>query len=212
MSTSNLNREAICITRALCFHKKVAEGEMDKTIKVLQVVFLLNIFFINLYANAQTDLAGPALLVKTTKDETNILNDKLLNSLFPELKNPRLMNLQDFSDRDERDFFIKFGYSFVLRGDFDRDGFDELAFVGKYDYDNDSKKNSFFAIVSLRGEKIKREFFSKVMMSTVSLIKERNYKPGTDAILLVYKFGSEECGAVFWAGTKYQYEPCQAVF
>ncbi len=145
-------------------------------------------------------------------DKPITLNEQLLSKLVPELKNPRLMHYDDLSDPRDRESFIEGGYTFVLTGDFIRNGFADIAFVGKYDNPESSTENCFFAVVSIQGKKIIREYFSKLKTKEVSLIRVSNYKSKTDAIGLVYKFETEECGYFFWLKMKLYYEPCKSVF
>lgn len=142
-------------------------------------------------------------------DKPIILSQDLIYNLFPELKNPRLMTLKDLSNLEEKESFINGGYSFVLRGDFNSDGFADLAFVGKYDDIEHPERNCFVAIISIKQKKIIRDFFLKRNVERMGLRKEIEYKPKIDAILMAYEFfGSEACEVLYWSDTKYQYESC----
>lgn len=145
-------------------------------------------------------------------DKPITLNPPLLSRLLPELRNPRLMSIKDLNDSDEQEGFFEGGYSFVLRGDFNKDGFADIAFVGKYDNQSDSEKNSFIAIVSIRGRKVIREYFSRLETKKAYLIRVIDFKPQADAIGIVYNLYSEECGYLYWGKGQYNFKPCRASF
>lgn len=145
-------------------------------------------------------------------DKPITLNTSLLGRLLPELRNPRLMSFKDIVDSYEQNAFIEGGYSFVLRGDFDRDGFADIAFVGKHENPNDNGENCFIAIFSIKGKKVVREYLAKLSSPRVFLLRIPAYKPGIDAMQLVYKFGTEECGYLYWIEKKYQYDLCKSVY
>lgn len=146
------------------------------------------------------------------KNKKTFLNKELLKKLLPELKNPRLMTLKDLEDTEEQEIFKEEGYTFVLEGDFNKDGVPDIAFVGKYDNDKKPNENSFIAIISIKNNNITRELLNKLRTKQVSLTLAPAYKHNIDAIALIYKFGSDECGHLFWEGGIYRYEPCQSVY
>lgn len=141
-----------------------------------------------------------------------MIDESILNRLFPEIKNPRLMTFKDLEDPDEQEDFVNFGYAFILRGDFNKDGIDDLAFIGKYDNPENVKENVFIAIITIKGEKVTREFFSKLRYNRASLKKILNYKPNIDAIGIAYTISSNYCEYLYWTGKKYKFEPCKGVF
>jgi hypothetical protein len=145
-------------------------------------------------------------------DKPITLNEDLLKKLLPELRSPRLMAFEDLGSADERAGFLEGGYSFVLRGDFDRNGFPDIVLVGKYDNPQESEKNSFIAVLGIRGKKVIREFVSKIKRDHISLIRVINYKPNIDAIGLSYNLASDDCGYLYWTGKKWQYDECRSVF
>jgi hypothetical protein len=56
------------------------------------------------------------------------LNNIYLKKLFPELKNPRLMQYEDIDPTDKNDFITEW-YVIVLKGDFNHDGLADIAFA-----------------------------------------------------------------------------------
>jgi len=135
------------------------------------------------------------------------LSGDILKELFPELKNPRLMKLGDLdSSFNEQEDFIEGGFTFVLRGDFNRDGIADIAFVGKYDNSEKQDENSFIAILSVKGKKVLRIFFSKIYKKKISLVRVINYRPNIDAIGMTYIIPSEDCGYLFWSGKNWYYD------
>ncbi|MCL4498783.1 MAG: FG-GAP repeat protein [Chloroflexi bacterium] len=103
------------------------------------------------------------------------LNESFLKKILPELKNPRRMALKDLGTLEEEENFLEGGYTFVLRGDFDGDGFADVAFVGKYDNQTNRENNCFIAVVTIKGKKIIRNFFSKINRDRISLLRVINY-------------------------------------
>jgi len=140
------------------------------------------------------------------------LSDSFISEIVPELKNPRFMTVSDIGDIHEQNSFLEQGYSFVLRDDFNKDGFADLAFVGKYENDNNPKEDTFLVIVTFRGKKVVRDFFRPLKTNRVFLLKIINFKLVCNAIGMIYIPASDFCGTLYWSGSKYDYEPCQSVF
>jgi len=145
-------------------------------------------------------------------DKPVTLNKNFLTKILPEVKTPRLMAFTDLGDTDEQNSFFEGGYTFVLRGDFNKDGFADIAFVGKYDNLDSPENNSFVTIISIKGKKVTREYFSKTDTPKAYLLTVLEYKQKIDAVGLIFNLYSEECGYLFWTGKQYDFEPCQAVF
>jgi len=145
-------------------------------------------------------------------DKPITLDENLLKKLLPELRNPRLMSFKDLNTPDEQEGFLEGGYTFVLRGDFDWNGFADIAFVGKYDNPDHPNKNTFIAIVSIEGKKVLRKFFSVIRRDRILLIRVINYKPKIDAIGMSYNLASDDCGYLYWTGREWQYDECKTAF
>lgn len=145
-------------------------------------------------------------------DKPITLSESLLGEFFPELKHPRLMGFDDLGDTDEKDSFIEGGYSFVLRGDFNNDGLADIAFLGKYENIEEPEKNTFIGILSIKGKKVTREFFSRLGYKRASLIKVSKYKGSLDAIGIIYTINSDYCEYLFWHNNKYRFNPCKTIF
>jgi len=145
-------------------------------------------------------------------DKPITLNKGLLKKLLPELINPRLMTFKDLGTPAEQEGFLEGGYTFVLRGDFDRDGFADIVFVGKYDNPENPERNSFIAVVTIKGEKIIRKYFSKIHRDRISLLRAVNYKTKIEAIGMSYNIASDDCGFLYWTGKDWQFDACQTVF
>lgn len=145
-------------------------------------------------------------------DQPILLTQNLLARLLPELKNPRLMSLQDLdSTIQEPELFIERGYAFVLTGDFNNDGNADVSLVGRYDNSVDPQKTTFITIVTIKGKKLIREYFQRTgTAKKIFLVKELNYKPKIDAIKLIFTLVSDECGTIYWTSKEYKFEPCQS--
>jgi hypothetical protein len=139
-------------------------------------------------------------------------SSELLSKIVPELKKPRFMTVTDIGDIDKQNSFLEERYSFVLRDDFNKDGFADVAFVGKYENDNNPDENTFFTIFSFRGKKLVRDYFTTLKARRVFLLKDLNFRHGFNGIILIYAPASDFCGTLYWSGSKYDYEPCQSVF
>lgn len=140
------------------------------------------------------------------------LNKTLLSKLLPELSNPRLMTLKDLAEKqDEPNTFMNGGYTFVLKDDFKRDGIVYIAFVGKYDTREDPDRNSFIAIVRVKGTQVRREFFTKIYRDRISLMRVIQYRPKIDAIGMLFNLASDDCGYLFWTGREWQFDLCTPV-
>ncbi len=172
------------------------------------VIFLLQFIAIGIslhetIASEKTVIIKMNLPAKVRPGEKPFtLTKKFLTNIVPELKNPRLILIRDLKPTD-RDRFTEEGHAFVLRGDFNNDGVADLAFIGKYGNQNDTN-NSFFVIVSIREGKVTREYFTRLSVDKVSLVKE--YYKDKAAIKLIYSYDTEESDFVYWNGLEYIFE------
>ena len=86
-----------------------------------------------------------------------------------------------------------------------------MVFVGKYDNDEHPEINSFLAILSIRNKTVTREFLITIPFhnNSVWLHVVRNFKPGVDAIHLLFdgeNLAEDESSVevtVYWDGSKY---------
>lgn len=140
-------------------------------------------------------------------DKPITLSEKLLGILFPGLKNPRRMSIDDLIDIDQKEDFYEEGYTFVLRGDFNRDGIADIAFVGKYD-GNNKNADAFMSILSIKGKRVIVEHWRKLPYHRAAILVDPNYKKNIDGINIMYTFGSEECETLYWDGKQWKYDSC----
>jgi hypothetical protein len=131
------------------------------------------------------------------------LYKKTLSSLLPELKNPSLLTYEDLGDELEKSCFIEGGFTFVLRGDFNKDGYADLAFIVKDQGEKAYDKKIFLVIVSIKGQTVTRELFEPLSYVRASLLLVPNYKKGTDGIIISYTINSGENEILYWNGSKY---------
>ena len=141
------------------------------------------------------------------------LSPEVLAKLFPELKNPRIMELHDFPDAFSRKEFVNYGYSFTLGGDFNNDGIADIVLVGKYMNPVNPNKNSFIAMMSIQNQRITREqlFETEREQAALKLLRKPKFLKGLDGILVAYTFGSENCGVIYWNGIEYSGRPCSHI-
>lgn len=190
--------------------------------KLIAISFILGvcIWHLNADAKANERSQGNKIIIELDfipqgvkpGDKPITLNENIVRRLLPELKKPRLMSYKDITELEEQEGFIEGGYAFVLRGDFDRNGSADIAFVGKYDNFEQPEKNCFLAIVSIKGKKVTREYFSRLETKKAYLLRVPEYKPKIEAIGIIYNLYSEECGYLYWAGKRYDFKPCRSVY
>ncbi len=138
-------------------------------------------------------------------DKPITISNRFLSEILPELKNPRFISLSDIGDDYWIQQFLEGGFTFVLMGDFNRDGIADVAFTGKFDNDTNPELNSFFAIVSIANKKVVRDFMVvlPVQCNSVWLKVLPKYKKVRNAIRLLRDGESEDILLVFWDGAKY---------
>lgn len=165
--------------------------------KVCFVMFILLLFFLSPIVQA-SDLK---------------IDDDFLKEYLTQLKNPRLMKIEDLTLEYERNWFLDsdFGCSFLIEGDFNKDGNSEYAVVGKYHgtYPDDS---IFVAVLSKRRVKVIVEFLykHKAMHDRAYLCKKeggklyvKNANNRFDVIVIGFSYGSDYVSAIAWDGKKY---------
>lgn len=193
--------------------------KLPLTVIIISFCFTL-LVFLNTRATTKEVESGKKIVIKFDFIPSGVkpgekpitLAPDLLHELLPELKNPRLMRFEDLGDPHEQEGFIEEGFTFVLRGDFNRDGVADLAFVGKYDNPEHPKENTFIVVVSFKEKMVIRDFFSKIPRDRASLLLEPRYKPKIDAIFISYTYASDDCEFLYWNRIKYEFDPCKAVF
>lgn len=134
------------------------------------------------------------------------LSDKLLQKLFPELKNPRQIIPKDLKDQNDLFYLFTEGLVFVLKGDFNNDGIADVVFSGKY-LANDNQEKSFVAVISFPpGQFVEREFLQVFSGGALTLNRCYHYKPGIDGIYIFGSLGSEDIYILYWNGSHYKLE------
>jgi hypothetical protein len=141
------------------------------------------------------------------------IDDDFLKKYLTQLKNPRLMKIEDATLEYERNWFLDSdsGCSFVIEGDFNKDGNSEFAVVGKYDgpYPNNF---IFVAVLSKRRSKVVVEFLYKheVPYDRAFLCKEegkrlyvKNANSRFDVIIISFAYSTDYVTAIAWNGKKY---------
>ena len=193
-----------------------------KAISNLIVLFILLGLSQNISAGSSTEkqavntkrecltIEEPLLAEKIEPGDRPIpLNKIYLKKLFPELKNPRLMQYEDLDPTDKNDFITE-GYVIVLKGDFNHDGFADLAFVGKYDNPLNPNQNSFFTILTFKDKKVTREYFSLIPHNQAFLDKNMRYASDNFRMTIIYKSGSDYCETIHWESKGYKSIPCKS--
>jgi hypothetical protein len=111
-------------------------------------------------------------------------------------------------NEDERKGFADLGYSFVVKGDFNKDGYIDYAVAGKYD--TSIKSQLIVAIVTLKNNDITTEFLQKIPHDRVFLSVEPGNRlrcEGTDetfdVVLVAMKLWTDYVWFIAWDGEKY---------
>ena len=142
-------------------------------------------------------------------DKPITLTSDLIGKLLPELTNPRLMDIADLKEEfDEQRSFLEEGCTFVLRGDFNSDGFADIVFVGKHDNPERPVFDTFISIISIKEQKVIRIYMSRINRDRIALLAVPEYKPGTDAIFMTYNFASDDCALLYWHNKEWQLDLC----
>jgi hypothetical protein len=127
------------------------------------------------------------------------------------LKNPRIMTVGDVKDENEREAFVDLGYSFVVKGDLNKDGYIDYAIVGKYDGPYPDR-SLFVAVVSLKEGKSSLEFLHKIRRPhDRAFLKiepgSRLYCKGVDktfdVVFVAMSLWTEDAWCIAWNGRKY---------
>lgn len=146
----------------------------------------------------------------TLKDATSSwkIDDEFVKKHFKTLKNPRILVAEDIMDEDERKEFGELGYSFVVKGDLNKDGYADYAVVGKCDTSINSPL--FVAIVSLKDNAITTKFLKKISHDRAFLRVEPGSRlrcEGTDemfdVVLVAMKLWTDYGWVIAWDGKKY---------
>ncbi len=126
------------------------------------------------------------------------------------LKNPRILTAEDVKYEDERKAFAELGYSFVVKGDLNRDGYVDYAIVGKYDGPYPDR-SLFVAIVSFREGKPRLEFLRKILPHDRAFLKiepgSRLYCKGVDktfdVVFVAMSLWTDDAWGIAWDSKKY---------
>ncbi len=177
-------------------------------IRVILFLFIATTFLCGLPATAMSgDDAGPAI------------NNGWLGRHLPQLKKPRLMTEGDIRNKDERDTYQKEGWSFVLKGDFDKDGFPDYCVSGKYDGPYPGK-SIFVAIFTKKNDAIVPRLLYKhsIPANVAFLMREKgssvdmelppvagNY----DIISVAFALYTEYGFVIIWNGKEYVIIPSE---
>jgi hypothetical protein len=141
------------------------------------------------------------------------IDDDFLKKYLTQLKNPRLMKIEDVTLEYERNWFLDpaSGSSFVIEGDFNKDGNPDYAVIGKYDGPYPSN-SIFVAVLSKRRGKFTVDFLYKheAPHDRAFLTKEegrklyvKNANKRFDVIVIGFAYGTDYVSAIAWDGKRY---------
>jgi hypothetical protein len=165
-----------------------------------------------------THLNAPLLVVfsllnscAATTNGPIVINNELLRNTITELANPRILRTEDIKDEEERTEYVDMGYSFVVKGDFNKDGNTDYAVVGKYDgpYPNESV---FLSILSIKGGKVSVEFLHKfrlphdvafLRIESDDETRIKNVNKQCDVLVVAMRLWTDYALVIAWDGTRY---------
>lgn len=175
------------------------------------MLYSICVYSVNIYAQNGAEKISVEvnyLPQKVEKGDMPIaLTSELLKELFPELDKPRQMLLKDLKDIVHQSIFIKEGLSFVLRGDFNKDGIGDVVFGGKY-ISGSFGEQSFIAVITFRENSVVREFMKKfhhnedIILSTIY-----SSMPFVDGVLITFALESDHQAILCWTGSEYKIGP-----
>lgn len=125
-----------------------------------------------------------------------MIDDAYISKTFPQLAGARLSRVEDLRDIF-REPFRKERYSFVLKGDFNRDGYTDYFISGQFE--KDGKRKPFFALISLRGGKAVVDILNTEVSDTIML---KEFEPGK--IIAAYALNSNDFYLIYWDGKEYK--------
>jgi hypothetical protein len=141
--------------------------------------------------------------------EAITIDNSFLKKHLTELKNPRLLTIDDIKNDYEK--VEMEGCSFVVKEDFNKDGYDDYAIAGKYDGPF-NEKSLFITILTVKNDIITVEYMDKFSFAhdRVFLCSEpgsnyiiENVDKKYDVIAAVMAFGTEWVWLIVWDGKKY---------
>ncbi|NWG01542.1 MAG: hypothetical protein HXY44_01640 [Syntrophaceae bacterium] len=141
------------------------------------------------------------------------IDNNFLKRYVTQLKSPRLMTVGDVKLEYERAWFMdpESGCSFVVKGDFNKDGYIDYAVIGKYDGPYPDK-SIFIAIFSTKSGKVTTEFLYKhgvahdrgfLCLERGDVVNIRNVDKRFDVIIVSFAYGTDYVSAIAWDGRRY---------
>jgi len=139
------------------------------------------------------------------------IDNDFLRKFLKDIKNPRILTIEDVSDEYEKTSYLKLGYSFVVEGDFNKDGYVDYAIAGKYD-GSYGQKSLFVAIMSLKKGEVSLEFLHKISrphdklfisVESGNRLQCRNVNKKFDVIAVAMALWTDDVWAIVWDGEKY---------
>lgn len=128
------------------------------------------------------------------------INNALLRELLPNVKEPRLMTVDDLGNEWEKNFFIQDGFSFIIEGDFNNDGDRDYAVAGK----DASSSSTFLVVIALKHGQPMTEYFDYFNgKPKMSLALWRNCRNEMDAIVVAFTLRSDDGFYLMWDGKRY---------
>ncbi len=137
------------------------------------------------------------------------IDDRFLCKYVTQVKNPHLLTEKDLKRKPEKEAYKDYGYSFLVEGDFNKDGNTDYAIAAKYN-DENSKQAVFVAIITVRNSNVAVEFFYPIpshdrifLHLEQGTMHVENIDRRYDVILVALELWTDYVFVVAWDGKKY---------
>ena len=144
----------------------------------------------------------------SNKAEQFHIDNSFLRKYLPEIKNPRMMTRNDLRNTDNIEDLRIGRWSFIIHGDFNKDGYPDVAVVGKCDYEYPGKFIFIAIFTNIEGI-ISNQFLDWAPEDRALLQLEKGtmivegIDEKYDVIMLAVNLGSEYEYVIVWDGNKY---------
>jgi hypothetical protein len=132
-----------------------------------------------------------------------------LRQIFPDLMNARIMELNDLTNLGQESFKL-YGFSFWLKGDFNRDGYEDVAIAGHFDNPSNPDYQSFITILTKSNGKWIKDYYLRPKSRTATLElkphpdRKKNEQGFRSIVALFSELPSDDYAAIYWNGKSYQ--------
>lgn len=123
------------------------------------------------------------------------IDSDFLSKTFPQLKGARISQVADLKEIFREPFRAN-RYTFVLKGDFNRDGYTDYFISGQFE--ESGKMKPFFTLLAIKGSRVDIEILNTEVSDTLMLKREK------ENIIAAYALNSNDFYIIYWDGKTYQ--------